>query len=204
MKITQSQLKQIIEEEVKSTLQEGYLSTLFKLIDFAFAPKDEKEARQERNRIMSTWSEEDNEKWFNEFWPKVSNELKQITADRINDPNYQSKVQKQRKHLANALEDFSVEHTAGRESDRLQRRDAEKKQADADLSDKQVQLTRDRERAYQTTGGKKEYDRMVRKAKRRIQLKQGTEEDELLASINEKKLKQFIREELEDALRNIK
>ena len=62
-------LEQIIKEELKAvidekfTLQEGYISTLFKLIDFAFAPKDEKEARRERNRIMSTWSEEDTEKF---------------------------------------------------------------------------------------------------------------------------------------------
>jgi hypothetical protein len=193
MKITKDQIEQIIAEESEQLLREGFF---LDLLDFVLADKPAREARQQRKQIIATWNDEELQKWTDEEWPKI---LKQIKGRAPRD---------QRKIIAKAMDEFSIENTYAGFHDqadvlstsRQKRREDEKDQAAAKRQSYEQGLRGDKEFASRDPGKTKEYNRMVRKATRRIELGQGTPQDDdlvALGPIDEQQLEHFIREELE-------
>ena len=191
MKIKKSQLRQIVREETRQVLiRENMLKALGDAINLAFPGKDAREARNTRKQILSTWGEEELEKWANEEWPKVQDQIQGMSV-----PN-------QRKTILAAMEEFTIEHTNAGFDDRQVRRGDEK--AAAAQLDKNYADTI-RTDMQSSPGRKKEYDRAIRKAKRRIELGVGTEEDERLVrlaptGLAEAKLKKIIDEVIESMI----
>lgn len=194
---TRESIEQIVKEETKQVLREGFF---LDLLDFVLADKPAKEARQKRKQIVATWNDEELQKWTDEEWPKI---LKQIKGRAPRD---------QRKIIAKAMDEFGIEHTDAGFHDQMdvlstsrqKRREDEKDQAAAKRQSYEQGLRGDKEFASRDPGKTKEYNRMVRKAARRIELGQGTKQDEDLVALgpidDQVQFEQIIREELEAVL----
>ena len=194
---TYESIEQIVKEETEQVLREGFF---LDLLDFVLADKPAREARQKRKQIVATWNDEELQKWTDEEWPKIQ---KQIKGRAPHD---------QRKIIAKAMDEFGIEHTYAGFHDpmnvlstsRQKRREDEKDQAAAQRRSYQQGLQGDKEFASRDPGKTKEYNRMYRKATRRIELGQGTPRDEDLVALgpidDQVQFEQIIREELEAVL----